>query len=409
LGLWDDDDDFEEYSEEENTFLANPEQGLQLIASLLKVNKDAVNHMKKMQKLDTLIDKRLLQSISQVNLNNELELYQQLVQLSDKLYEQNKMKLLEKKMVIGIGGKFSAGKSKFINSLLNSDFLPEDQSPTTSIATYLVQGKDETVSAYTKYDRKVPITMEAANALTHAFYNKYNLGFSQFINNLVMTIPSFQYKRIALLDTPGYSKSDSNIQQNVSDEHKAFTQLRSVDYLIWLVDIENGIIQQDDIEFIESLNITHPVLVVFNKADKKNLANIKMVIDQSKEVLSSTNIPIYDVIAYSALEIKEYCDTNYLVQFMEEIENIKQTNESILDQISTVIQTLKNELKKKQQALINERNRIGDVIFISADIFEIKTLTELYAAILEDIKECHYATISLDKTYKRIDELLQQF
>lgn len=411
MGLWDDDDD-DEYEEDvvpENPYLANPEQGLRLIASLLKVNKDAVSHMKKMQRLDTLIDKRLLQSISQVNLNNELEWYQQLVQLSDKLYEQNKLNLLQKKMVVGIGGKFSAGKSKFINSLLKSDFLPEDQSPTTSIATYLVRGKEETVSAYTKYDRRVPLTMEAANALTHAFYNKYNLGFSQFINNLVMTIPSFQYNRIALLDTPGYSKSDSNIQQNVSDEHKAFTQLRSVDRLIWLVDIENGIIQQDDIEFIESLKMAHPVLIVFNKADKKNLANVKMVIEQSKDVLRSTDIPIYEVIAYSALETKEYGDTDHLAQFMHQLEDLKQTNESIFDQISLVIRSLKNELKKKQQALVNERNRIGDVIFKSADIFEIKTLTELYAAILEDIKECHFAEISLDKTYKKISELLQPF
>ncbi|MGG0706520.1 dynamin family protein [Bacillus paramobilis] len=409
MGLWDDDeDDFEEYIEVENPYLAKPEKGLELIASLLEVNRDAVYHMRKMKKIDTLIDKRLLQSISQVNLNNELQLYQQLVQLSDKLFEQNKMKLLEKKMVIGIGGKFSAGKSKFINSLLQSDFLPEDQSPTTSIATYLVQGKKETVNAYTKYDRKVPITMEAANALTHAFYDKYNLGFSQFINNLVMTIPSFEYKHIVLLDTPGYSKSDSNIQQNVSDEHKAHTQLRSVDHLIWLVDIENGIIQQDDIEFIESLNVAKPVLIVFNKADKKNRENIEMVIEQSKETLRTTNIPVFGVAAYSALEKQEYCDSTYLTQFMDEIEHMKQENDSVLDQIEKVIQALKNELKKKQQTLVNERNKINEVIFNAVDILEIKTLTELYAKILGDIKECHYATKSLDKTYKTIRDSLQQ-
>ncbi|WP_379968299.1 dynamin family protein [Ectobacillus sp. sgz5001026] len=408
MSLWDDDDDFEEYVEDENPYIAKPELGLQLIASLLNVDKNAINHINKMKRIDTLIDKRLLQSISQVNLNNELELYQQLIQLSDKLFEQNKMKLLEKKMVIGIGGKFSAGKSKFINSLLQSNFLPEAQSPTTSIATYLVQGKEETVSAYTKYDRKVPITMEAANALTHAFYDKYNLGFSQFINNLVMTIPSFQYKQIALLDTPGYSKSDSSIVQNVSDEHKAFTQLRSVDRLIWLVDIENGIIQQDDIEFIESLNLTQPVLIVFNKADKKSTDDVERVIEESKEILRMTNIPIFEVIAYSALETKEFRGTNYLVQFMDEIEHMKQSNDNVYVQIIRVIERLQNELIRKKQAFRSESYRISDVIFKSADILEIKTLTESYAAILEDIKECNYAMKSLDKTFKTIEELLQQ-
>jgi hypothetical protein len=59
--------------------------------------------------------------------------------------------------------------------------------------------------------------MEAAQALTHAFFKEYQLGFSRFINNLVINVPNFSYENVAVLDTPGYSKADSGVKRNASD------------------------------------------------------------------------------------------------------------------------------------------------------------------------------------------------
>lgn len=400
-------DEDQEVDETANPYLKDADKGLELISSLLKVSKEMQWQKRKVEKLDHLIDRKLLQSISKLNLKNEVELYKQLVQLSDKLFEQNKLKLLQNKSVIGIGGQFSAGKSKFINSIFNIDILPEDQVPTTSIATYIMKGDVLNVQANTKFDRNVELSMDAVKALSHEFYKKYQLGFSQFINNLVITIPSFPYDCIAFLDTPGYSKNDNAVKKSISDEQKAYEQLKTVDFLIWLIDVENGVIKQRDIEFIEALNIKNPILIVFNKADKKPLDEVKSIVDHTQEQLKQHQIPIYEVIAYSAQEQKEYFETDYLNTFLEEVNARSRKQMSIQSEISQVMKQLKQLIEMKRNRLIEERNKIGDIIFRSQNVFEIRTLTELYSVILLDIKEIEYCARNLQKKEKEIHSLLQ--
>lgn len=407
MGLWDEEEiDVEPQIEETNKYLEDPNKGIELISKLLSYDKKYNSKRKTIKKLDYLLDRKLLEISGKVNISNELELYEKLINLSDKLNEQNKMQLLKDKSVIGIGGKFSAGKSKFINALLNNDILPEDQTPTTSIATYIVRDLNEDVRAYTYNDQDITLDMQAAQALTHAFYKKYGLGFSQFINNLVVNVTGFPYSNVALLDTPGYSKSDSGMKRSVSDAEKAYTQLKTVDFLIWLVDIENGVIQQPDIEFIRTLKIRNPVLIVFNKADKKTDSAINDIVQSSKEILKSTGINVYDVIAYSALEGKEYCGTNKLTSFMVEADEATNRNEDIEKQINDIINTISHEFVVERKRMIENRNKIGNIIFRSEDVMEIQTLVKLYTEVISSIDEIDNCTRAFEATKKGIGNLL---
>lgn len=404
MGLWDEDIQF--YIEDENQYLEDPDKGLELISKLLSYDKRNKNKHKTIKKLDNILDKKLLEGSGNINISNELVLYDKLITLSDKLYEQNKIRLLKNKSVIGIGGKFSAGKSKFINSLLEEDILPEDQTPTTSIATYIVRDKDEDVRAYTYDDKDISLDMEAVQALTHHFYNKYGLGFSQFINNLVINIPYYPYRNVALLDTPGYSKWDSGIKRNITDSQKAYNQLRTVDYLIWLVDIENGVVHQSDINFIKSLNIKNPILIIFNKADKKTEESIEKILLSSRDVLKNTGINIYDVIAYSSLEREEYLGGNKLLSYLKQAnESINHTND-IENQINDIIETITKELDSQREKMIIQRNKIGDIIFKSDEIMEIQTLVKLYTEMINKILEINNCRREFDKTRRKISDLL---
>ena len=132
-----------------------------------------------------MLDTNFLSVFKEIQLTNEAQLQIKLSLLSDKLIEQKKYKALKGKSIVGIGGKFSAGKSKFINSILNAEegILPEDQNPTTSIPTYLMYGEDEQILAYTNENLNISLDKEALQALTHKFFEKYKLGFSSFINS----------------------------------------------------------------------------------------------------------------------------------------------------------------------------------------------------------------------------------
>ena len=405
VSIWDDDED--ELGEEANDYLENPNKGIELVSRLLSCDKLKRTNLKNIKILDYLLDQKLLAEAGKINIANELYLYEKLINLSDKLYEHKKMQLLRDRSVIGIGGKFSAGKSKFINALLNKDILPEDQTPTTSIATYIVREPNEGVRAYTYTDQDIPLDMKAAQALTHAFYSKYRLGFSQFINNLVINVPNFQYNNIALLDTPGYSKSDTGVKKSLADAEKAYTQLKMVDFLIWLVDIENGVIQQPDIEFIQSLKSKNPVLIVFNKSDKKTNSDIEKILKLSKEILKNVAIDVYDVIAYSALEAKEYYGMNKLSSFMDNADKSKNRNEDIEKQINDIMLTISKELSSKKKMMLDRRNEIGKVIFHSEDIMEIETLVKLYSEEMRNIEKIEKCKEAFAATQKGIRDLLR--
>lgn len=410
MGLWDDDDEELEVEEsKENIYLADTEKGVELIAKLLsneKYNKSTTIKMNSIKKLDYILEKKVL-ATSKINIDNEVKLYNRLIRLSDKLYENNKMKLLNNKTVIGIGGQFSAGKSKFINSIIKSDVLPEDQTPTTSIATYIVKGNSDEIRVYTYADNSIPIDMEAVKALTHAFYKKYNLGFSQFVNELVISNKEFQYENIAILDTPGYSKADYGVNESISDEKKAYNQLKNVDYLIWVVDIENGVIKNRDIEFIKSLEFDRKILIVFNKADKKTKSDIKNIIDESKEILSETNLNIYSVIAYSSFEEEEYF-TNYLMQFMFEADRNARNSKTIYKEIEDILNEIKVNLNKKRSDLQNSRNIVGRAIFRSTDIMELESLARYYSDILTEISEIYKFEKQVFENEKEIKMLLRK-
>ncbi len=392
----------DEKYERENPYLVDSTKGLNLISNLLSVSDETKSKLKNIRRLDTLIDNRVLQSINKIRLKNEVYLYQELIKLSDKLFEQNKVALLKKKKTVGIGGQFSAGKSKFINSIIGEVILPEDQVPTTSIATYIMKSDTLFIEALTKNNQSIQLDLDAVKALSHAFYSTYNLGFSHFINNLVISTPVFPYESIAILDTPGYSKVDSTKKQAITDNEKALIQLKSVDYLIWLIDVENGVIKQADINFIESLNMKNPVLIVFNKCDKKTELDVERIIDTTKEYLKKSNIPLYEVVAYSAQEQREYLNRNYLKTFFKEINQKSNTFIPLEEEIKKIIIQLEHQIEEYYHSIQKKRNDVGDYIFKSDDISEIKTLTKVYAMLQQEIKEINKCRTNLRKTKEQI-------
>ncbi|MBQ1659907.1 MAG: dynamin family protein, partial [Clostridia bacterium] len=148
----------EEFTEEgaENNYLIDPEKGLELVRSMILRQKSRPGDIS----FDTIIKQKLFPTLAELGLKREAEIYSQLNKLSDKLKDGEKLRLLYQKKVVGIGGKFSAGKSCFINSLTNST-LPEGQRPTTSIATYIVHADAKKNVAITNNDNLIELDDEA--------------------------------------------------------------------------------------------------------------------------------------------------------------------------------------------------------------------------------------------------------
>lgn len=405
MGLWD--DSTEESGIVENQYIIDPSSGLNLICEILPKNMQ-----KKTDKIDNMLDKQLVRTISYIEDANIdlLGLEKRLQKLSDQIVEYKKIKLLTNKTVVGVGGRFSAGKSAFINSLLNNSgdeiVLPENQNPTTSIPTYILSGEENKIQAYLKDDRILLLKAEASAALTHEFYEKYKIGFSRFIRNLVVyrnDFPENFSEKIVLLDTPGYNKSVIDATDALSDEYLSSKQLKAIDRLIWLVDIDNGTIQDKDLQFINKLVTDKPILFIFNKADLKTDEEIKKVLSTSKKIIADNHINAFGITAYSSRDKKEYFKKDIISCFFDQAVGDAGRKKGVQEELEEIKKIIEKMLIDKYEKMIIERNKLGSLILHTNDINEIGTIVQLQAEKIRKINQIGAINIQYKKIIEKIE------
>lgn len=228
------------------------------------------------------------------------------------------------KNIIALGGGFSSGKSSFLNALMGRQVLPADIDPSTSVPTYIVSGEKHEVMGINVFDAKVQMQPRDIRGIAHGFgeveddndgkvSDAVTLG--HIMESIFFSTPLHQYGNVAFLDTPGYSKPDSEKYSAKTDAQIARGQLNSSNYILWFVQADAGTITEEDIKFIKTLREDIPKLIVVNKADKKNLAELKEIIAQIRSSLDLKGIRYMDVCAFSCKP--EQIDDDALLSFME--------------------------------------------------------------------------------------------
>lgn len=359
--------------EESNIYLDDPQKGMALIRSMLVKQKQT----SAADRFGSTVKRTVFPIMAELELKNELEIYRALIKINNQIAEQKKIRILEGKKVLGVGGKFSAGKSSFINAISNAT-LPEGQRPTTSIATYIVNSNTAGNVAISGSGCEVPLDDDAMRALTHQFYEKYNIGFSRLIENLVVYTPDFTYPNIAILDTPGYSKADDSKNERNRDSELARTQLKAVDYLIWLVDATQGVITEKDLLFLDSLNVSTKILVIFTKADTEIPENLEKKIKQAKKSLAGINKKIYGIMAYNSRDRVTVIGEGMLEEYLQMINSDSTKGERNDD----LLKKYKADLSAQLQKQITENNRLvtkyGKLLTQTVNIMHIRAMVNDY-------------------------------
>lgn len=226
----------------------------------------------------------------------ELEIFREFCEFPD----------LAQKVVVGTGGAFSAGKSSLINTILGKKRLVVEVDPTTSLPTYLLYGQQEQITALNLFQRRVDLSSEEFASLTHEEQAKYGSQVAGLLKSAFIIDPEFPWHNLALLDTPGYSKPEHEDSSERTDEHVARVQLNSAQFIIWVVSAAGGVISEDDLVFLASLNPATPKLVVLSRADSKPESDIQQIVVLIKKTLCDRAIQVLDVIPTSARKKRDY-------------------------------------------------------------------------------------------------------
>lgn len=344
-----------------NKYLEDPLEALNLITSLISAKNTSDEFDLLLTELKKLVEVDFLNIVKKDQCPRSVHAYSQLQKTVEDLSNIVNFPELENKFFVAIGGQFSSGKSRFLNTVIGTEkLLPTDTTPTTYIPTYVLSGKEDTFFALNKYLKKTTLDSQSLNAITHTFKDKY-LGFGHILKQITIELKSFNRSNIVFLDTPGYSKSELGGQEN-NDKKIAFEHLRTADYLIWLIDIINGDIPETDIAFIKRLQYDIPTLFVLNKADGKIEPEINKIMNKTKKTLKNKDIRFIDVIAYSSMDKVEYPKgNNQLKIFLDNID--KETpGTSVLINAEEIFEEYLSYHKTEIEFLKNGRGALNDTI-----------------------------------------------
>lgn len=361
-----------------NMYIADEDKAVELIAELIRNQADTSTYFQK--RMEHKIN-QLFSLFSDVTIENEMQLYERFIDLCSRFSARQKIQKLQDKVVVSFGGKVSAGKSKFINTIAGiGDKLPVDQKTTTAIPTYIIKSKRDIIRSNSVYGYSTEISSEALNAMAHEFDTVYGIGFPAFVDSIMLESSEYSLsEKIALLDTPGYTKYDEDNQSKkvISDREKAFEQLSVSDYLIWLIDIDSGAVTEDDIQFIESLRMKTPILIVFTKADLKSDKEIGQIIKTAEDTVSRTSIDCFGITAYSANLQKEF-GANVIPKFLNYTvsENIR--GNDIIGEFKHIEREMREAIKKAISQSKNTSQSLLSYISDSNQIMQIQSLTRLW-------------------------------
>ena len=237
--------------------------------------------------------------LAEIDPKNYSSWQQQFNDVAQEIERATQRKGLSHKTVVGFGGGFGAGKSRFINSLLGVDVLPEALEPCTAVATYLSHSPQEYTQALNLFGHTIELKAHQLGQLRHFVDNTDSIHLGQLIRHVHLGLPAIPWHNVALLDTPGYSKADSQHHAQ-NDERIALNQLGAAQHIVWLVNAKNGTIRDEDLQFLQQLDLSNPIFVVLTQSDLVNRADLQPIMDGIAKHLSNKHIKVAGLMAWAA-------------------------------------------------------------------------------------------------------------
>lgn len=294
-----------------------------LLCNVIQQNKSNTTLAVDLSKIEEIINKKIPDTLKKNAPEDFYDLYTDFKSEYEKFRDFILYDKLIGKNIVALGGGFSSGKSSFLNALMGKKVLPSDIDPSTSVPTYIVSGEKHNVVGINIFDSKVQMQPKDIKKIAHGFGEIENdddekiteeTTLGHVLESIFFSTPLHQYNNIAFLDTPGYSKPDSEKYSAKTDEQIARGQLNSSNYILWFVQADAGTITEEDIKFIKTLREDIPKLIIVNKADKKNLEDLKNIIEKIKVSLDIKGIRYIDVFAFSST--MEQIDDSTLRKFI---------------------------------------------------------------------------------------------
>ena len=263
----------------------------------IKINK------KLLTKFENFIENNLIQIIMNDDIFNPEE-QSKILRLLDKqknvFIDLIHKSYLNNKLIIAVTGRYSAGKSSFLNSILNVN-LPINVEATTAIPTYLTyynelhQEMDNRFKSDSNYmlvssmfGNKIMQT-KFLDKITKENVKNFPIPINKLIKFFVLSIKNPLLKNKVIIDTPGIDPADKKGFDY--DEKITLDALSLANVVFWVMDVDDGDLSNVSLQFLEkNIKEEQDLVIIINKIDKKPPKEIQKVINKVKQTIQKSNI-----------------------------------------------------------------------------------------------------------------------
>ncbi|MGT0095041.1 dynamin-like GTPase family protein [Helicobacter pylori] len=341
-----------------NTEAVGLEERYDLIARIL----NAKTNNEGLEEYQSVLDNEFLEFASGVDSLKEKEIaLLALQEIKKELQLVASYPSLFQKNMVAVGGGFSAGKSTFLNNLLDLKLkLPEDINPTTAIPTYCLKGKKEVLMGFSQNGGMVELPHLAFD---HQFLKSLGFNLKEIMPFMLLSAPSVPFEFLCFIDTPGYNSSAQGYTDG--DKQASKESLKHAEHILWLISCERGGIETGDLEYLQALyEEGKQVFIVLSRADSRTKRQLEEIAIKIKETLEDNGIEFLGIGAYSTTryqEIKEFSEKSpifdSLEKFLKKLNKMSEKQNEILGYLYEVhlayekaIEQDANQFKRYQKA-----------------------------------------------------------
>lgn len=292
---------------------------------------------------------------------------------------------------VAITGEFSAGKSTFLNALINKkDFLPNTHEECTPVFVELIKSNSNLFNVAYKDGSVINVNINNENIREFITYRE---GYDE--NILGITLPigighNGLNNNITLIDTPGTN--------TIIKQHEGITEyiLKKVDIAIYVI---NKVIGESDIKSLNELyKYTKDIIIVVTHMDEMidgewvniDSNEIKRLIEEIKTEIKKHNkvFECIDVLPIGSMAA--YNNDKYINEIRDIInEYVNENNQKVIlsrvkSQLKLVFEDALSKLK--QELLIYESLKNSDIEDINNKIEKLETNIEKNKIELEEKK-----------------------
>ena len=248
------------------------------------------------------------------------------------------------KVVIALAGKFSSGKSSFINSLVGEEVAPVQAERTTRCKTVFTGNpKDE---------KKIKIVNGYGRLCTLKQYRERSARASKSIAQYTVYVPDPGWRTFAVVDTPGFDPVETS-DSTISDDAISRLAVKESDVVFFILEMNNGTIAKDSMKYLKEITKLgrQRIFIIVNKADSKSPSAREVIMSSIAGECERNGIRYDGILPYSSLlptstEILSKSDAvrPYVLKSIDEMRN---NLFCVIKSLSGQYQTI---LKKKRAA-----------------------------------------------------------